>query len=148
MFKTIANAFKVKDVRRKLLLTLLLLLIYRIGCWIPLPGIDLSIFQDITGNGEAEGNDFLALLSAVSGGALANGALLALGVSPYITASIIIQLMTIAIPSLERLSKEGGEEGRKKINLITRWIALFLSLAQAVGIIVAFGDYIEYQIYS
>ena len=143
MFKTIANAFKVKDVRRKLLLTLLLLLIYRVGCWIPLPGIDLSIFQDITGNGEAEGNDFLALLSAVSGGALANGALLALGVSPYITASIIIQLMTIAIPSLERLSKEGGEEGRKKINLITRWIALFLSLAQAVGIIVAFGDYIN-----
>ena len=119
MFKTIANAFKVKDVRRKLLLTLLLLLIYRIGCWIPLPGIDLSIFQDLTGNGEGSGNDFLALLSAVSGGALANGALLALGVSPYITASIIIQLMTIAIPSLEKLSKEGGEEGRKKINYIT-----------------------------
>jgi len=143
MFKTIANAFKVKDVRRKLLLTLLLLLIYRIGCWIPLPGIDLSIFQDLTGNGEGSGNDFLALLSAVSGGALANGALLALGVSPYITASIIIQLMTIAIPSLEKLSKEGGEEGRKKINYITRWIALVLSLAQGIGIIVALGDYLN-----
>lgn len=141
MFKTLANAFKVKEVRNKLFLTLLLLLIYRVGCWIPLPGIDLTIFQEVTG-GE-NGNDFLALISAVSGGALANGALLALGVSPYITSSIIIQLMTIAIPALEKLSKEGGEEGRKKINFYTRLIALFLSLAQALGIILAFGDYIN-----
>ncbi|MDD4816024.1 MAG: preprotein translocase subunit SecY [Clostridia bacterium] len=137
MFKTIINAFKVKDVRKKLLLTLLLLFIYRVGCWIPLPGIDLDIFQTTT-----DANDFLSLLSFVSGGALANGALLALGVSPYITASIIIQLMTIAVPALEKLSKEGGEEGRKKINLITRWIALGLSIAQAVGIVVAFGEYL------
>lgn len=134
MFKTIANAFKVKEVRNKLLLTLLLLLIYRVGCWMPLPGVDLEVFQSAT-----EANDFLGLLSSISGGALANGALLALGVSPYITSSIIIQLLTIAIPSLEKLSKEGGEEGRKKINYITRWIALILSVAQAVGIVVAFG---------
>ena len=107
------------------------LFIYRLGCWIPLPGIDISIFQEIAGS---DGNSFLALLSAVSGGALYNGAILALGVSPYITASIIIQLMTIAIPALEKLSKEGGEEGRKKINYITRWIALILSFAQAIGI--------------
>ena len=110
--------------------------IYRLGCWIPLPGIDISIFQEIAGT---DGNSFLALLSAVSGGALYNGAILALGVSPYITASIIIQLMTIAIPALEKLSKEGGEEGRKKINYITRWIALVLSFAQAIGIVVGFG---------
>ena len=136
MFKTIVNAFKQKEVRNKLLLTLLLLFIYRLGCWIPLPGIDISIFQEIAGS---DGNSFLALLSAVSGGALYNGAILALGVSPYITASIIIQLMTIAIPALEKLSKEGGEEGRKKINYITRWIALVLSFAQAIGIVVGFG---------
>ena len=136
MFKTIVNAFKQKEVRNKLLLTLLLLFIYRLGCWIPLPGIDISIFQEIAGT---DGNSFLALLSAVSGGALYNGAILALGVSPYITASIIIQLMTIAIPALEKLSKEGGEEGRKKINYITRWIALVLSFAQAIGIVVGFG---------
>ena len=134
MFKTIINAFKVKEVRTKLLITLFLLLIYRIGCWIPLPGIDLEIFQTTT-----EGNDFLGLISAVSGGALSNGALLALGVAPYITSSIIIQLMTLAIPSLEKLSREGGEEGRKKISFYTRVIALFLSLAQAIGIIVGFG---------
>ena len=136
MFKTLVNAFKQKEVRKKILLTLLFLFIYCVGCWIPLPGIDIQAFNEsIVGE---NGNSFLALLSAISGGALANCAILALGVSPYITASIIIQLLTIAIPSLERLSKEGGEEGRKKINLITRWIALVLSFAQAVGIVVAF----------
>ena len=140
MFKTIVNAFKQKEVRKKLLLTLLLLFIYRVGCWIPLPGIDLDVFREITGE---EGNTFLSLLSAISGGALANGAILALGVSPYITSSIIIQLLTLAIPALEKLSKEGGEEGRKKINYITRWIALILSIAQSVGMVLAFGDYLK-----
>ena len=134
MFKTIAGAFKVKEVRRKLLLTLLLLLIFRIGCWLPLPGIELDIFRSST-----EGNDFLGLISAVSGGALSNGAILALGVTPYITSSIIMQLMTFAIPSLQKLSKEGGEEGRKRINFYTRLVALVLSLAQAIGIVVGFG---------
>ena len=138
MFKTFVNAFKQKEVRNKLLLTLLLLFIYCVGCWLPLPGLDIKAFNDeIVGEG---GNSFLALLSAISGGALANGAILALGVSPYITASIIIQLLTIAIPSLEKLSKEGGEAGRKKINLITRWIALGLSFAQAIGIVLAFQN--------
>ena len=139
MFKTLVNAFKQKEVRNKLLLTLLLLFIYCVGCWIPLPGIDIQAFNEqIVGVDGEGGNSFLALLSAISGGALANCAILALGVSPYITASIIIQLLTIAIPSLEKLSKEGGEEGRKKINYITRWIALVLSFAQAIGIVVAF----------
>lgn len=138
MFKTFVNAFKQKEVRNKLLLTLLLLFIYCVGCWLPLPGLDIKAFNAaIVGE---DGNGFLALLSAISGGALANGAILALGVSPYITASIIIQLLTIAIPSLEKLSKEGGEAGRKKINLITRWIALGLSFAQAIGIVLAFQN--------
>lgn len=137
MFKTIANAFKVKEVRRKLLITLLLLFIYRVGCWIPLPGIELDVFRTTT-----EGNDFLGLISAVSGGALANGAILALGVAPYITSSIIMQLMTFAIPSLQKLSKEGGDEGRKRINFYTRIIALVLSLAQAIGIMFGFAGYL------
>ncbi|MDD2445800.1 MAG: preprotein translocase subunit SecY [Clostridia bacterium] len=137
MFKAIGNAFKVKEVRRKLLITFFLLLVFRIGCWIPLPGIELSIFSSTTGS-----NDFLGLINAVNGGALSNGALLALGVTPYITSSIIMQLMTFAIPSLEKLSKEGGEEGRKKINFYTRVIALVLCLAQAIGIIASFGGYL------
>lgn len=140
MFKTLVNAFKQKEVRNKLLLTILLLFIYRLGCWIPLPGIDISVFQEVADS--ETGNSFLALLSAISGGALYNGAFLALGVSPYITASIIIQLLKIAIPSLDKLSKEGGEEGMKKINYITRWLALILSLAQAIGMVIAFGDYL------
>lgn len=137
MFKTIANAFKVKEVRNKILITLLLLFIFRIGCWLPLPGIDISIFSTTTTD-----NQFLGLLSSISGGALANGSILALGVSPYISASIIIQLLTVAIPALERLSKEGGDEGRKKINFYTRIAALVLSAAQAIGIVVAFKDYL------
>ena len=137
MFKTIANAFKVKEVRNKILITLLLLFIFRIGCWLPIPGIDISVFQTTTAD-----NQFLGLLSSISGGALANGSILALGVSPYISASIIIQLLTVAIPALERLSKEGGDEGRKKINLYTRIAALVLSAAQAIGIVVAFKDYL------
>ena len=137
MFKTIANAFKVKEVRNKILITLLLLFIFRIGCWLPLPGIDISVFSTTTTD-----NQFLGLLSSISGGALANGSILALGVSPYISASIIIQLLTVAIPALERLSKEGGDEGRKKINFYTRIAALVLSIAQAIGIVVAFQDYL------
>ena len=110
MFKTLADAFKIKEVRNKIILTLVLLFIYRLGCWLPIPGIDADALGFKVG-----GNDFLKLLSAVSGGALSQGSFLALGVSPYINASIIIQLLTVAIPALERLAKEGAE-GRKKIN--------------------------------
>ncbi len=135
MFKTLKEAFKIKEVRRSILLTLLLLLIYRIGCWLPTPGIELSVFtQSVT-----EGGDFLSIISAVSGNALTNGALLALGVVPYINASIIIQLLTVAIPALERLSKQ-GEDGKKKIAKYTKLCALILAIAQAIGIVVGFGE--------
>ncbi len=135
MFKTLINAFKVKEVRVKMLITLGLLFLYILGTWIPVPGIDSSVFKSTV---TAEGQDFLTLLSSVSGGALANGAILALGVSPYISSSIIIQLLTVAIPALEKLSKQ-GEDGRKKINTITRYVALLLAIAQAVGIVVSFS---------
>ena len=110
MFKTIIDAFKIKDVRRKIIITLVLLLIYRLGCWLPIPGIDKTVFQSAT----SDKNGFLGLLSTLSGGALSNASILALGVSPYINASIIIQLMQVAIPKLDELAKS-GEDGRKKI---------------------------------
>ena len=134
MFKTLKEAFKTKDVRNKILLTFLILFIYRVGAWLPIPGINVDAFS----GGVENDASFLSLLSALSGGALANGAILALGVAPYINASIIIQLLTFVVPSLERLSKQ-GDAGRKKINFYTRIIALVMSIAQAIGIVVAFS---------
>ena len=133
MFKTLADAFKIKEVRNKLILTLVLLFVYRLGCWLPIPGIDSEALGV-----NVEGSTFLSLLSSVSGGALAQGSFLALGVSPYITASIIIQLLAAVIPSWQRLSKEGAD-GRKKISLYTKIAALIIALAQAIGIAVGFG---------
>lgn len=137
MFRKIVDAFKTKEVRVKILLTLLFILIYRIGCYLPIPGIEKSAFENI-----ADSNTFLSLLSSINGGSLANGAFLALGVSPYITASIIIQLLSIAIPSWQKMSKE-GEEGRKRMSKYTRYAALFLAIAQAIGIVVGFGNVIQ-----
>ncbi len=137
MFRTIIDAFKVKEIRNKILITLLLLFIYRIGCWIPCVGFDTAaMFENSTGFG------FFDLMNMVSGGALANCSVLALGVSPYITASIVIQLLTVAIPALERLSKS-GEDGRRKINFYTRIAALVLALAQAIGIVVAYSSSLD-----
>ncbi len=133
MFKTIIDAFKVKEIRNKILLTLLFLFIYRLGCWIPCVGFSTDVvLQNSSGFG------FFELMNMVSGGALSNCSVLALGVSPYITASIVIQLLTVAIPALERLSKS-GEDGRRKINFYTRIAALVLAIAQAVGIVVAYA---------
>ena len=136
MFKTIKEAFKIKEVRIKIWITLALLLVYRIGCWIPVPGIDVSVFRSAV---TSDNGGFFSLLSSISGGALSNGAILALGVAPYINASIIIQLLSYVIPSLERLSKE-GDAGRQKINFYTRVAALIMSIAQAVGIVLAFSN--------
>ncbi len=138
MFKTIANAFKIKDIRKKILITLLLLFIYRLGCWLPAVGFDASTIV----NSENGSFGFFNLMDMVSGGALQNCSVLALGVAPYITASIVIQLLTVAIPRLEQLSKQ-GEDGRRKINLYTRIAALVLAIAQAVGIVVAYSGSID-----
>ena len=133
MFKNFINALKVKEIRNKILITILLVVIYRLGCWIPVPGVDAAAFKAQVSADEG----FLGLLSSVSGGALANGAILALGISPYISASIIIQLLTIAIPSLERLSKM-GDEGKKRIATYTKIAALALAIAQAIAIVISF----------
>ena len=133
MFQTLVNAFKNKEVRNKILITVALLFIYRLGCWLPVPGISSSVQQSASG-----ADTLLSLLSAITGGALANGAWLAIGISPYINASIIIQLLTIAFPRLEQLSKQGAE-GRKVINKITRFVTLALAVAQAIAITVSWG---------
>ena len=133
MFETIKNCFKVKEIRKKIWITLALLIVFRIGCYIPVPGINPKQF------GEAiDANSFLSIMSSITGGSLGNATLFALGISPYINASIIIQLLTVGIPALERLSKQ-GEEGRKKIAQITRYVTIALAIAQAIGIIVNFG---------
>jgi len=136
MFTTLKNAFKTKDVRNKILLTLGILLLYRVGCWLPLPGLNPTWYSQ---EWNVDSGSFLALISAIGGNALRNGAWLALGVSPYINASIIIQLLTIALPPLERLSKQ-GEDGRKKIAQITRYLTLVLGAAQCVGIIISWAN--------
>ena len=133
MFETIKNCFKNKEIRKKIWLTLLLLLIFRLGCYIPVPGIDIELFSKAI-----SGVSFLDIMSALSGGSLQNATLFALGISPYINASIIIQLLSVGIPALERLSKQ-GEEGRKKIAQITRYTTILLAVGQAIGIIVNFG---------
>jgi preprotein translocase subunit SecY len=136
MFTTLKNAFKTPDVRKKVLITLGILLLYRLGCWLPLPGLNPTLYSGDYINGEGS---FLSLISAISGNALKNGAFLALGVSPYINASIIMQLLTIAIKPLETLSKQ-GDEGRKKIAQITRYVTLLLGIAQCVGIIISWAN--------
>ena len=130
MFETIKNCFQVKEISKKIWITLLLLLIFRIGCYIPVPGIDSDVF-----GAAIESYTFLELMSSITGSSLANATLFALGISPYINASIIIQLLTVGIPALERLSRQ-GEEGRKKIAQITRYVTLARAIAQAIGIIV------------
>ena len=129
MLQTIVNAFKIKEVRRKILITIALLFVYRIGCWIPVPGIEGFNFENA---------EFMSIMDAINGGALTNATFFAMGIGPYINASIIIQLLTVGIPALERLSKQ-GEEGKRKINTYTRILTLFLAIAQAVGILLAFG---------
>ncbi len=135
MFETLKNAFKVKEIRNKILFTLLFLLFYRLGCYIPVPGIGSQL---ITGE-TLESVSYLSIMSMMSGGALASGTWFALGISPYINASIIVQLLTVALPVLERMSKQ-GEEGRRRINTITRVIAVVLALIQAIGILLNYGS--------
>ena len=108
MFKTIKNALKTPDVRKRLLYTLLLIVIFRLGCYITVPGVDtitLSTFMGSNSNGMA------GLIDLISGGAFSRFSIFAMSISPYITASIVIQLLAMVIPALERLTKEGGEEG-------------------------------------
>ena len=126
MLQTIKNAWKEPDIRKKVFYTLFILLLYRIGTIIPVPFVDASAFTS-----QYQGT-ILDYLNTLSGGSLQMATLFALGISPYITASIVIQLLTVAIPILERWSKE-GEEGKKKINNLTRYVTVLLAIGTAIG---------------
>lgn len=129
MFKTLVNAWKLADLRKKILFTLLILVLYRVGVAIPIPFLDSNITSQMMTL--ADGSIF-QYLNILSGNAFSQATLFALGVSPYITSSIVMQLLTIAIPALENMAKE-GEDGRKKINQITRYVTVALSLITAYG---------------
>lgn len=139
MFQTLVKAFKIKEVRRKILITFALLIVYRIGCYIPIPGVGKNLIGDTL-----ESSTYLQIMNAMTGSALQYGTLFAMGIGPYINASIIIQLLAVAIPSLERLSRQ-GEEGRKKLENITRIATMILAIAQAIGILVGFADSIQFD---
>ena len=134
MFKTIKNALKTPDVRKKLLYTLLLIVIFRLGCYITVPGVDTFALSEAFG----EANGMASLIDLISGGAFSRFSIFAMSISPYITASIVIQLLAMVIPALERLTKEGGEEGRKKINQYTKILTVFLALIEGLGLYLAY----------
>ena len=134
MFRTLVNAWKSKDIRTKILYTLLLILLYRLGSYIAIPGVNTASIAASLENYVAVGG----FMNLFTGGAFSRYSLFAMGISPYINASIIMQLLTVAIPALERLSKE--EDGRSKIEKITRYVGIGLALVQSVSIILAFGE--------
>jgi len=131
LFKTIQNAWRIPDLRKKILFTLLIIVVFRVGSVIPVPFLDMSALQSLMGGLDQSGS-ILAYLNTLSGGAFSNATLFAMSVTPYINASIIIQLLTVAIPALERLAKE-GEDGRKKIATITRYVTVGLGLLQGTA---------------
>lgn len=137
MFKTLQKALKVKEVRQKLLYTLALLVVVRIGCQIPIPGTDSSVISQILGSFDSD--DAMGFFSAFTGGSFENMSLFALNITPYITSSIIMQLLTIAIPRLEELQRD-GETGRKKIAEITRYLTIALSIIESLAMAIGFGN--------
>ncbi|MBO5453345.1 MAG: preprotein translocase subunit SecY [Clostridia bacterium] len=133
MFRTLANAWKIPDLRKKILYTALLLVVFRFGSIIPVPGLDKEMVKAIV---DGASDTLFGLFNTFSGGAFANATIFAMSITPYINSSIIMQLLTVAVPALERLSKE-GEEGRKKIASITRYVTVILGFIQAAGLYAA-----------
>src|SRR5438034_11119346 len=129
MLQTIMNSFAVPEIRRKIAFTAAMLLLYRLGAYIPAPGVDINTVKEIEQN--FSGNSILGFLNLFSGGSLSRLSLFALGIMPYITASISLQLMTAVVPSLERLQKEGAV-GQQKITEYTRYITVALAVAESV----------------
>ena len=130
MLQTLRNAWRIEEIKRKILFTLLIILLYRLGNAIPVPYVNIAALQSYFAMLQ---NTVLGLLDVMSGGAFSNATIFALSIQPYINASIIIQLLCIAIPALERMSKEEGEEGRKKIAAITRYVTVAIGLLQGFG---------------
>ena len=135
MFETLKNVFRVKEMRRKLLYVLWMILVIRIGSQLPVPGVDSDFFKEWFAKNTGDAFNFF---DAFTGGSFTQMSIFALNITPYITSSIIIQLLTIAIPALEELYRD-GEDGRKKINNITRFVTLGLSLLESAGLAIGFG---------
>ncbi len=140
MFKTLSNALKVKEIRNGLLFTLLILVVIRLGCLIPVPGLNTQAVKEYLEGALGDANSFL---SSFTGGSFTQMSIFALNVTPYITSSIIIQLLTIAIPALEEMQKD-GEDGRKKITAITRYVTILLAVIESLGLCIGFdrGNYL------
>ena len=134
MLSALRNAFKVKELRNRILFVLAMMLVYRVGSYIPVPGVDLSVYKEILFEGA--GGDIFSFLDLFAGGALSNFTVFAMGISPYITASIIIQLLGGVVPYFQELQKQ-GPEGRKKLVQYTRYGTIILGLVQAIGITIA-----------
>ena len=124
----IKNIYNIKELRDRILFTLGLLLVYRLGAQVVLPGVDSLALSDLSTR--TDGGGLLGILNAFTGGAFANASIFALGIMPYISAAIVVQLMGVALPYLQKLQKE-GESGRKKITQITRWLTIGICLVQA-----------------
>jgi preprotein translocase subunit SecY len=138
MLRTIANAFSVADIRKKLAFTAAMLALYRLGAYIPAPGVDINAVKELQNN--FGGSNILGFLNLFSGGSLSRLSLFALGIMPYITASIILQLLTVVVPSLEKLQKE-GEVGQQKITQYTRYLTVGLAFGQSFGYVLLFRSF-------
>src|SRR5438128_10403418 len=138
MLATILNAFQVADIRKKIAFTAAMLLIYRLGSHVPVPGVNLTAVNNI--QKQFGGSNILGLLNLFSGGGLSRIAIFALGIMPYITASIILQLLQVVVPSLEKLSKE-GEVGQARITQYTRYLTVGLAFAQSIGYVFLFRSF-------
>ena len=137
MFKTLKNGLKTPEIRKKLFYTLFLIAIFRLGCFITVPGVDsAAILEASTNNGTLSG-----LLNLFSGGAFQYLSIFAMSISPYITATIVMQLLGMVIPALERLTKDGGETGRQKINKYTKILTIVLALVQGIGVYLSYRQY-------
>ena len=143
MLETLRNAFKIKDIRDRIVFTFLMLIVIRIGSQLPIPGVDNAVFASWFASQTADGMGFF---DAITGGSFNNMAIFALNITPYITSSIIMQLLTIAIPKLEEMQRD-GEEGRKKIAEITRYLTVVLALIESTAMTIGFkrGGYLEYN---
>jgi len=136
LFKTIKNALKTPDVRKRLIYTLILIVLFRLGCYITVPGVNTIVLNEAM----TSSNGIAGFIDIISGGAFSRFSIFAMSISPYITASIVVQLLAMVIPSLERMAKEGGEEGRKVMNRWTKIITLILALIEAIGIYLSYRN--------
>lgn len=143
MFKTIKNAFKTPDVRKRILYTLLLIVLFRLGCFITVPGVNTVTLNEAMSGAS---NGIAGLIDLISGGAFSRFSIFAMTITPYITSSIVIQLLGMVIPSLEKLMKEGGEEGRNKMNRYTKLLTVVLALIEGIGLFLTYkssGIFVE-----